>query len=85
MKKDAGPFCEVRHFYFSDAIGAKITLPIASTKPEEAATLVNKGGLLVVRASLPFDLTDFIKQEREQRITEFFILDARAVVTRTAH
>lgn len=69
---------------FVEGNGAKITPPLASTRPEEAATLVNKGGLLVVRASLPFDLTDFIKQEREQRITEFLILDARAVVTRTA-
>jgi excisionase family DNA binding protein len=54
---------------FVEGNGTKIIPLTASTSPEEVATLVNKGGLLVVRANLPFDLPDFIQQAREQRLT----------------
>ena len=47
------------------------TSPItASSRSEAVAALVNKGGLLVVRAEPLADLTDIVKQEREQRVAE---------------
>jgi len=41
-----------------------------SVNSEATATLVNKGGLLVVRAEPLTDLTDIVQQEREQRVAE---------------
>jgi len=56
---------------FVEGNGAKIP-PLAAPlgRPEAVATLVNKDGLLVVRAELLSDLAEVVKQEREQRITE---------------
>lgn len=55
---------------FVEGNGAKTTPLAASLGPETVPTLMNKNGLLVIRAELLSDLTDIVKQEREQRITE---------------
>jgi excisionase family DNA binding protein len=55
---------------FVEGNGTKTPSITASVKPEASATLVNKGGLLVVRAEPLTDLTNIIQQEREQRVVE---------------
>jgi len=55
---------------FVEGNGTKTPLMTASIRSEAAPTLVNKGGLLVVRAELLTDLTDIVQQEREQRVVE---------------
>lgn len=55
---------------FVEGNGTK-TPPIgAPARSEAATTLVNKGGLLVVKTEPLADLTDIVKQEREQRVVE---------------
>ena len=55
---------------FVEGNGTK-TPPISTaTRSEAVATLVNKSGLLVVRTEPFADLTDTVKQEREQRVAE---------------
>jgi excisionase family DNA binding protein len=55
---------------FVEGIGTKTPPVTTSVRSEATATLVNKGGLLVVRAEPLADLTDIVKQEREQRLAE---------------
>lgn len=55
---------------FVEGNGTK-TPPVAASAPSEAAaTLVNKGGVLVVQAEPLVDLTDIVKQERARRVAE---------------
>ena len=55
---------------FVEGNGTKTPPVTTSAKAEAAATLVNKGGLLVVRTEPLADLADIVKQEREQRLAE---------------
>lgn len=55
---------------FVEGNGTKTLPDTFSVGSEEAATLINKGGLLVVRAEGLADLTDFVEQEREQRVAK---------------
>jgi excisionase family DNA binding protein len=55
---------------FVEGNGTRTSPIAASVQSETAATLVNKGGLLVVRAEPLTDLTNIVKQEREQRVAE---------------
>jgi excisionase family DNA binding protein len=55
---------------FVEGKGTKTPPAIASARSEAVPTLVNKGGLLVVRAEPLTDLTDIVQQEREQRVVE---------------
>jgi excisionase family DNA binding protein len=55
---------------FVEGNGTKTSSTTASVSSEATATLVNKGGLLVVRAEPLTDLTDIVQQEREQRVAE---------------
>jgi excisionase family DNA binding protein len=55
---------------FVEGDGMKTPPVTTSVRSEATATLVNKGGLLVVRAKPLADLTDIVKQEREQRVAE---------------
>ena len=51
--------------------GNGATIPSTSAAAESTApALVNKSGLLVVRAEPLADLTDIVRQEREQRVVE---------------
>jgi excisionase family DNA binding protein len=48
--------------------GIKTSPTTAAVQAEATATLVNKGGLLVVRAKPLTDLSEIVQQEREQRV-----------------
>ena len=50
--------------------GTKIPPVTTSARSEAAATLVNKGGLLVVKTEPLADLADIVKRERDQRVAE---------------
>jgi excisionase family DNA binding protein len=53
---------------FVEGNGTKI--PATPSAGSTAPPLVNKSGLLVVRAEPLADLTDIVRQEREQRVVE---------------
>ena len=55
---------------FVEGNGTRNRLLTASSQSEAVAALVNKGGLLVVRAEPLADLSDIVQQEREGRVTE---------------
>ena len=55
---------------FVEGCGTKTSPVTASARSEAAPTLVNKGGLLVVRVEPLSDLTDIVQQERERRVVE---------------
>ncbi len=59
---------EVMRFVEGD--GTKTPPVTAPVRSEVGATLVHKGGLLVVRTEPLADLTDIVEQEREQRVAE---------------
>jgi excisionase family DNA binding protein len=54
---------------FAEGNGAKTPAATASTG-STAPVLINKSGLLVVRAEPLTDLTDTVQREREQRVVE---------------
>jgi excisionase family DNA binding protein len=55
---------------FVEGNGTKTPPIAASAISGAAATVVTRGGLLVVRAEPITGLTDIVKQEREQRVVE---------------
>jgi len=55
---------------FVEGNGTKKPPVAAPVRWESAATLVNRGGLLVVRTEPLADLADIVKQEHEQRVAE---------------
>jgi excisionase family DNA binding protein len=55
---------------FVEGNGTKTSPMTTSVRAEAAPTLVNKGGLLVVKAEPLTDLTDIVQQERERRTVE---------------
>jgi len=55
---------------FVEGNGARRSSAIAAAESEGTPTLVNKGGLLVVRAEPTADLTDMVQQVRAQRVIE---------------
>ncbi len=55
---------------FVEGHGAKTPPAIAPAQSETAATLIDKGGLLVVRTEPLADLSSAVKKAREQRVAE---------------